>query len=140
VNAILASGAIAVCGVLAPSRFTLSLAVGVAIQAVNYRVLRRATNRLFAGELTGGRAWTAAYALRFVGVGVAMVAALAADADPVGLVIGLSTVVPAAVIAAWRHPPPAAPSALALPPDDPSWDRWDAWWAREREVAEEDEG
>jgi hypothetical protein len=47
---------------------------------------------------------------------------------------------PAAVIEAWRHRPPADPDAPRLAPDDPDWERWDAWRARERDpVLEEDE-
>jgi hypothetical protein len=45
---------------------------------------------------------------------------------------------PAAVFEAWRARPPVDPSAPALAPDDASWDRWNAWLAREREPVEED--
>lgn len=138
-NAALALGLLVVAALSSSPRFTGSLAAGVLISAVNYRALRRAVDRLFAGELPSGRAWTAGYGLRFFFVGAAMLAALYTGADPIGLVIGLSTVVPAVVIAAWRFPPASFPSPEAPPPDDPSWDRWDPWRAREREEPEEDD-
>jgi hypothetical protein len=46
---------------------------------------------------------------------------------------------PAAVIEAWRHRPPVQPDAPRLDADDPAWERWDAWLAREREPAEDEE-
>ena len=120
--------------------FSLSVAVGTAIEAVNYRVLRRATDRLFSGQLTGGRAWSAAFALRFFFLGAAMTVAILAGAHPVGLVLGLSTIVPAAIVVAWRKRPTAAPATAPPPaPDDPSWDRWNPWLARERDVFDEDD-
>jgi len=52
--------------------------------------------------------------------------------------VGLSLIMPAAVFEAWRARPPIDPSAPALAADDPSWERWNAWLARESEPAEED--
>ena len=48
----------------------------------------------------------------------------AAGAHPVGLVIGLSLIVPSVVIAAWMARPRAGPCRPRRPPDDPSWDEW----------------
>jgi hypothetical protein len=56
----------------------------------------------------------------------------------VGLVIGLSLIVPSTIIAAWMARPELAPPTPAPPPDDPRWDEWNPWLARERE-AEEDQ-
>lgn len=128
----LSAGTIAACVALVSAPFSASVAAGTAIEAVNYRVLRRATSRLFLGQLGGSRAWTAAFAARFVLLGAAMTAALLAGAHPVGLVLGLSLIVPAAVAVAWRERLPTAPSPPAPPPDDPSWDRWNPWLATER--------
>jgi hypothetical protein len=69
-----------------------------------------------------------------------MTVAIGAGAHPVGLVIGLSTIVPAVVIAAIRHEPMASvPAVPGPPPDDPSWDEWNPWTASERRPAEEDD-
>jgi hypothetical protein len=119
--------------------FTLSIALGAVIEAVNYRMLRRSTDALFSGHIGGGRAWTGGFALRFVGVGAALAVAIFAGAHPVGLVLGVSIIVPAAVVAAWRTPPPVVEGPPAAPPDDPSWDDWNPWLARERDAREDEE-
>ena len=59
---------------------------------------------------------------------------------PVGLLLAL----PGVFVWAWRNRPPlvAEPVRPALAPDDPSWDRWSVWRAREvmpDDVAEEDQ-
>ena len=41
-------------------------------------------------------------------------------------------VIPAAIIEAWRARPLIDASATGLAPDDPAWDRWNPWIARER--------
>ena len=46
---------------------------------------------------------------------------------------------PAAVIEAWRARPAVDENAPALDPDDPSWDRWNPWLARERDALEDEE-
>jgi hypothetical protein len=68
-----------------------------------------------------------------IGIG----AALYFGAHPVGLLIGLSLIVPAAIIEAWRARPAVNPEAPQLAPDDPDWERWNPWLAREREESEE---
>ncbi len=138
-NLTLSAGAVAASWMFASGPFALALALGSTIEAVNYRVLRRAAERLFTGELAGSSAWTAGYALRFVFVGAAMVAALAAGAHPVGLVLGLSMIVPAAVVAAWRAKSPPVSALPVPPPDDASWERWNPWLAQEREEREEED-
>ncbi|MCG8436375.1 MAG: hypothetical protein MJA83_20350, partial [Gammaproteobacteria bacterium] len=64
--------------------------------------------------------------------------ALRYGADPVGLLLGLSLIVPAVVLAAWRARPDADPNAPALSPDDPAWDAWNPWTAREHEPDDEE--
>lgn len=139
-NWTIAGGALATSAALATPGFTASLALGVALEAVNYRALRRATEFFLSGQLAGGRAWTAGFGLRFAFLALAMTVAVGAGVHPVGLVIGLSTIVPAVVIAAFRQQPvPGAPALPAPPPDDPSWDEWNAWTASERARDPEDE-
>ncbi len=135
----ISAGAIAVSAAFAPPAFTSSLVLGVALEAVNFRTLRLATARLLSGEIQGGRAWTAVFAIRFTMLLGAMGLALAAGAHPIGLLIGVSTIVPAALLGAWWMRPPVDPTAPALAPDDPSWDAWSVWRGGEVQPAEEDE-
>jgi len=139
-NWTIAGGALATSAALAPAPFTASLALGVALEAVNYRALRRSTELFFGGEIQGGKAWSAGFGLRFAFLALTMTVAVGAGVHPVGLVIGLSTIVPAVIIAAFRHQPAASVSATpGPPPDDPSWDEWNPWTASERYPTEEDE-
>ena len=139
-NWTIAGGALATSAALAPAPFTLSMALGVALEAVNYRALRRSTELVFGGQLTGGRAWSAGFGLRIAFLALAMTVAIGSGAHPVGLVIGLSTIVPAVIVAALRQPIVAPADAIAAPPpDDPSWDEWNAWTASERHHDAEDD-
>ena len=72
-------------------------------------------------------------------LGAVIFFAIRAGVHPVGLVVGLSLIVPASVLAAWRARPPLVADAPALAPDDPEWERWDAWRARERDAEAEEE-
>jgi hypothetical protein len=119
--------------------FALSLAIGAAIEAINFRGLHASAVALFGGELPGGRRWAAGFGLRFALLGAVVGVALYAGAHPVGLVIGLSLIMPAAVIEAWRHRPPPDESAPALAPDDEEWERWNPWLASESAPADEDD-
>jgi hypothetical protein len=78
------------------------------------------------------------FALRFGLLVIGIGAALAFGAHPVGLLVGLSLIMPAAILEAWRARPPFDPRAPSLPPDDPGWELWDAWRARERAPVDED--
>lgn len=139
-NWTIAGSALATAAAVAPPAFTASMALGVALEAVNYRALRRSTELVFSGQLEGARGWSAGFGLRFAFLALAMTVAIGAGAHPVGLVIGLSTIVPAVVIAAMRTPPVVSQAAVpGPPPDDPSWDAWNPWTASERRPAEEDE-
>jgi len=141
VNLTIAGGAVATSAAVASPMFTASLALGAVLEMVNYRALRRFTDALLGGDLAGGGPWAGGFGLRFGLLAIAMTVSIAAGAHPVGLILGLSTMVPAVVIAALMHPPPPPPSDLpALPPDDPSWDDWSVWLARERHREDEDEG
>jgi hypothetical protein len=139
VNAGLTAGAVAAAFALAPRELAASFALGAAFGALNLHALHSAARRTFDGQLGGGGLWTALFALRFVLLAAAIGFALHAGAAPVALVAGLSLMVPATVLGAWRMRPPAVESAPALAPDDPSWDRWSPWLARERDDEPEDD-
>ena len=135
-NLKLSAGAAAASLALATPAFAISLLIGSLLEAVNFHALRRSAQFLFWGEIAGGRGWAGVFALRFSLLAIGIVAALYFGADPVGLLIGLSLMMPAAVIEAWRTRPPVDANAPALDADDPSWDRWNPWLARERDEDE----
>ena len=135
-NLALCAGAVLASYPLVSPAFAASVAAGGLLEAANFRGLARAGQRLFAGRQ---HSWTAGWALRFALLGVGIAAALYFGADPVGLVVGLSLIVPAALVEAWRSRPPVLADVPALPPEDPSWERWNPWLAREEEPDEEDD-
>jgi hypothetical protein len=137
-NLALCAGAAAAGLAGVSASFAASLALGAAIEAANFRVLHAASQRLFAGNLAVGRVWMALFGLRFALLAAAIGFALGAGADPLALLIGLSMIVPASLVAAWRQRPPIGEPGPAPPPDDPSWDAWNPWLARERDPADED--
>jgi hypothetical protein len=136
-NLTFTAGAAAASLVLATPAFAAGVAVGGAIEAINFRALHRSAKRLFAGELAGAGGWAPAFGLRFLLLAVGIGAAIVGGAHPVGLLIGLSLIIPAALVEAWRTRPPVLGGLPALQPEDPSWDRWNPWLARER--GEDDE-
>jgi hypothetical protein len=138
-NLALSAGAAALSLAFAPPAFAASLVAGAALESVNFRGLRRSALLLFGGELAGSAGFRAVAGLRLVLLAAGIGVALALGAHPVGLVIGLSLVIPAALIEAWRSRPPVVRDAPALAPDDPAWERWDAWRARERDPEEREE-
>ena len=135
----ISAGAVAAGFALASPAFATSLALGAAIEALNFRALRSGANQLFSGNLVAGKAWAMGFGVRFAFLAVAISLAIGAGAHPVALVIGLSTTIPAVVIGAWLQRPAIDPNAPALPADDPSWDVWNPWLARERDAAEDEE-
>ena len=138
-NIAISAGAVATSLAVATPAFATSLAVGAALEAANFRALRRSAQFLFWGVMPGQRAWAAVFGLRFVLLAIGIGAALYFGADAAGLVIGLSLVMPATIIEAWRSRPPIDPNAPRLAADDPSWDRWNPWLAREIEASDEPE-
>jgi hypothetical protein len=135
----ISAGAVAAGFALATPAFATSLAIGAAIEAMNFRALRAGAAQLFSGNLIAGKAWAMGFGVRFAFLAVAISLALGAGAHPVALVIGLSTTIPAVVIGAWLQRPAVDPSAPALDADDPSWDAWNPWLARERDAADDEE-
>jgi len=138
-NLTLSAGAVAASFALASPGFAASLAVGALLEAWNFRGLRRSAQFLFWGEIRGSRGWLGVYGLRMGLLVIGIGAALYFGANPVGLLIGLSLIMPATVIEAWRSRPSVDPTAPALAQDDPSWERWNPWLARERAADEERE-
>jgi hypothetical protein len=138
-NLVLSAGAVAASLVVATPAFAFSLLVGATLEAFNFHGLWRSSQFLFSGQIAGSRGWMGVFALRFSLLALGIAAAIFFGADPVGLCIGLSLIMPAAVIEAWRARPAVDESAPALDPDDPSWDRWNPWLARERGEFEDEE-
>ena len=127
------AGATALSWACISPRFAGSLALGAALEAVNFRALFGHWRSTLLGSEPGGWARFAGFGVRFLLLGLALWAALAFGAHPVGLLIGLSLVVPGVLLAAWRVRPLPSPDAHALDIDDPSWEAWNPWLARERD-------
>ena len=138
-NIAISASAVATSLAVATPAFATSLAVGAALEAANFRALRRSAQFLFWGVLPGQRAWAAVFGLRFGLLAIGICAALYFGADAAGLLIGLSLIMPATLIEAWRSRPPVDANAPCLDEDDPSWDRWNPWLARESSVRDEAE-
>jgi hypothetical protein len=120
-------------------RFAGSLALGAALEALNFRTLFRYWRSAMLGSDRLGLAAFGSFGLRFVMLGACVWAALAFGAHALGLLLGLSLVVPGVLIAAWRARPVADPDAPVLAADDPSWQAWDPWLAREREPIDDED-
>lgn len=139
-NLLFSAGAMAASFALLSPGFALSLGLGALLEAANFRALRRSGEMLFSGQVSAPRFGAAGFASRFVLLGLAIGVAMYAGAHPVGLAVGLSLIIPAAILEAWRARPPIDPNAPALDPDDEGWDLWNPWLARERdEASAEDE-
>jgi len=138
-NLALCAGATAATWWLVSPVFALSLGFGALLEAVNFRGLHQQAQLLFWGEIKSGSGWTGLYALRFGLLVIGIGGALALGAHPVGLVIGLSMIMPTAIWVAWRNRPAIDPNAPALAFDDPAWERWNPWLARELEPRDEDD-
>lgn len=137
-NLAFSAGACAASWAAVSPRFAASLALGAALEVMNFRALFRFSERALlrgagAGASVGG------FGLRFVLLAGALWVALAAGAHPVGLLVGLSLIIPAVLIAAWRARPQVVPGLTGPASDDPSWDEWDPWLAREREARDDEE-
>jgi hypothetical protein len=137
-NLTFSTGGLAAALAMSSPGFAGSYALGAALEVVNFRALRACTTRVLSGELDG-RLWTALLGMRLTVLFVSMGIALTAGAHPIGLLLGVSTIVPSCLLGAWLMRPPIDASAPALDADDPSWDRWSVWRAGEVEPNEEDE-
>ena len=140
VNLALSAGAVAASLALTTPHFAGALALGAALETANFRALWRFSERvIFGGAGAGAGAAMGAFGLRFSLLGVVIFAVLAAGVHPIGLLVGLSLMIPTIVVAAWRMRPAPAPIGTAPPPDDPTWDEWNPWLARERAPRDEDD-
>lgn len=137
-NAAFTAAACALTAAALSPRFAAAVALGALLEAANFRALWGACERVLGTGEAGGRLAVAALAVRLGLLGVLVALALDAGVDAAGLLVGLSLIVPATVLAAWRARPAIVPDAPALAPDDPAWDLVDPWLARER--APRDEG
>jgi len=137
-NLAFSAGACAASWVVLSPRFATSLALGSLLESVNFRSLWHSSERILLAGAGRGAA-LGGFGLRFVLLAIVLGVALHAGAHPVGLLIGVSLIVPAIVLAAWRSRPLPGVPGPAPPPDDPSWDRWNPWLARERQAAGEEE-
>ncbi|HSJ98550.1 MAG TPA: hypothetical protein VLC53_15860 [Myxococcota bacterium] len=128
-NLTLSAGGIAASALLVGPAFTAAYALGAALEAVNFRALCACASRMLSGQLADSRGWLVLLGMRLTLLFAAMGVALLAGAHPIGLLLGVSTVVPAVLIGAWWLAPPIDPNAPALPADDPAWDHWSVWRA-----------
>lgn len=140
-NLAFSAGAAAAGAALVSPRFAAGVALGAAVELANFRSLWRSCEKILLVGGPGAGLAVASFAVRFGLLAVVIAGALWAGTHPAGLVVGLSMIVPAAVFAAWRARPPVLPAeAICGPPaDDPSWDEWNPWLARERAPQEDDE-
>jgi hypothetical protein len=142
-NVALSAGAVATSVLVGSPAFAASVALGAAIEALNFRGLAIGARALFEGTLgSGSGAWSALFAVRLGVLAPVLLLALRHGAEPVGLVVGLSMILPASVIGGWLVRPEIVPVELqpaAPAPDDPSWDAWNPWLARERRPSEDDD-
>jgi len=132
-NLAISAGAVVTSLVLATPGFALSLALGAALETVNFRGLHRSARFLLLEAVGGARGWHAVFALRFSLLAVCIGAALYLGAHAIALLLGLSLIIPALLIEAWRTRPPVLADAPALDVDDPTWERWNPWLAQEEE-------
>jgi hypothetical protein len=136
---VLSAGACAAAFALRTPLFSVSLAAGAVLATINFRALRASAVAAFRGDLDNRMLWNALFAVRFTFLAIGIGIATRAGVDPTGLAIGLSLVVPAAFIEAWRTRPAVDPTAPTLDPSDEAWDRWNPWLAGETETGGEDE-
>ncbi len=139
VNLTLSTGSVAALLAFAPAPFASSFALGAALEAINFRALVACSARLFSGEVAGAQPWAALMAMRLFVLCTAMGVALWGGAHPLGLLAGVSTIVPAVAVAAWIHRPTDLTPLAGLEPDDPSWDRWSVWRAGEIEPDDQED-
>ena len=140
----LSAGAVGFAYLVASPSFATGVAVGASLEAVNLRVQVKAARVFFSGERPekmGAGPWVGAFAGRFGFMAIAVIAALQFGTDPAGLLVGFSLAMPAVVFWAWRNRPAIVDfdTEPALAPDDPSWDRWSIWTAKEVEPRGDDE-
>ena len=144
VSITLSAGAVGAAWLFASQAFATGVAVGAALEAINLRSQVKAARVFFSGERpekTGAGPWVGGFGMRFGFMAIAIMAALHYGTDPAGLLVGFSLAMPAVVFWAWRNRPEKIDfeAEPGLAPDDPSWDRWSIWAAKEVEPNEDDD-
>jgi len=109
------------------------------MEAANFHAMRRSAQFLFWGVLPNQRAWGAVFGMRMGLLALGIAAALYFGTDAAGLLVGLSLIIPAAIIEAWRTRPPILEDVEAIDPDDPAWKDWNPWLARQNARPEDSE-
>ncbi len=138
-NLTIAAVAVAAGYLFVGEHFGTSLAIGALVEAWNFRTLWRSCERIFLAEESVGLPVVAGFGMRFGLMAGFIALALWAGANAAGLVTGLSLIVPSVLIAVWRARPPVLADLPALEQDDPEWDEWNPWLARERTPDEDEE-
>ncbi|MCP3984295.1 MAG: hypothetical protein GY723_07890 [bacterium] len=141
-NLAFSAGATAASFAWVSPRFAFALALGAALEVVNFRSLYRSCHRIFglgAEGVSGTGPAVGAFGLRFVLLAAVLFFAIREGLHPVGLVVGLSLIMPAVVVAAWRARPAIDPNAPVQPDDDPDWDTWNPWLAHENAPTDDEE-
>ena len=138
----LSLGTVGAAFALASPRFAEAVAVGAAIETFNLRVLVRGARQFLASNATAGAgAWVFSFIVRFGFTALALSFAIRHGTDPRGILLGLLVAVPAVLLWAWREKVEVDPAlaGTGLAADDPSWDSWSVWLAREVAPGEEEE-
>jgi hypothetical protein len=133
-NLTLSASAVAATFAFASPHVASSLAIGAALEAMNFGALLRGARIYLGGGEQGSGPWLALFSVRFVLLGAGIVFAMLAGAHPVALVCGLSIAIPTVLIDGWIHRPTFDPDAVDEPPewvvpgpDDESWERYSIW-------------
>ena len=140
-NLAFCAGGLAAAFALGSPRFAVSLLLGALLASANLRgIWRYSEIVLGVGKASeGSRLPALGFGVRFILLGAVLWVALSAGAHPIALLLGLSLIVPSVVIAAWRNRPEVLEGLPGLASDDPEWDMWNPWLARERDPDEDDE-
>ena len=122
-----------------PSGVAVSILFGASIVAVNFFLLYRNCQAIFAGAADGERngkvAAALGFSLRFLLLLLVVAVSIYIGTHPIGLVIGLSLIVPSILVHTWINRP-ATDEASAFN-DEEGWETWNPSLARE-EVTDED--
>ena len=142
-NLTLSAGAVAATWAFASPHVASSLALGAALEAMNFGALYRSAQIYLGGGVRGAGPWLAVFSTRFVLLAAGILIAVHWGAHAVALMCGLSIAIVAVVIDAWFHRPEFDPAQAAEwavpPPDDESWDRYSIWRPWELETAKEED-
>ena len=138
-NLLLSAGATAAGYVAVSPRFAGGVMAGAVVESVNLRAMWRFSERAIFDQGGGSAIAAGAFGVRFVVMGAVIFALLSAGMHPVGLLVGLSMVIPSVVTAAWLSRPAPSDAAPLAPTDDAAFDDWNPWLAREVDRDDEDE-